>query len=347
MQDRKLDVLFTFFPYGGNGGISSEVPDIREWMVKTILDCRGEWAKDRIGRISSENFSDTPITLTRNRAVTYAREHKFDVLVMCDSDQKPDMYVGSDPEAKPFFQSSFDYLYQHWEKGPVCIGAPYCGPPPYENPYAGHWTNQMTDVPQGGHWEAGETNGDNETDMQMKMWDRYSAAQMRGIQDASSLPTGLIMFDMRCFDLTDPIHEFKYLTETLGMSCEDAKAHTKPWFYYEHKSIYQDQKASTEDITMTRDLALAGFEKLGYNPVKCNFGSWAGHWKPKCVGKPSNLVVEDVGHKLRAAVMRNQSREVTRQLVDFKLPPEIAARIAGLQPTITTTEGVHVGNGAA
>ena len=333
MTPRKLDILFTFFPYGGNGGTSSEVPDIREWMVRTMLDCRGDWAKDRIGRISSENFSDTPITMTRNNAVTFARQNKFDVLVMVDSDQRPDMYVGRDKDAKPFFQSSFDYLYAHWEQGPVCIGVPYCGPPPSENVYAGRWENCATDT-------------DSEIDMQLKMWDRYGAAQMRGIQEAGSLPTGLIMFDMRCFDVTDPIHEANHLKE-LGLSREDIMARVKPWFYYEWKNIYQDQKVSTEDITMTRDLSLAGVMKLGYNPVFCNWDAWAGHWKPKCVGKPKNLYVEDVGLKLRVAALRNQSREVTQENVNFAMPPEIAARINGLQPTITTTEGVHVGNGSA
>ena len=53
---------------------------------------------------------------------------------------------------------------------------------------------------------------------------------------------------------------------------------------------------------MTRDLALAGVQKWGYNPVLCNWDAWAGHWKPKCVGKPHILSAKDVSSKLVEAV---------------------------------------------
>ena len=33
---QKFSVGFCTFSYGGNGGISSEVPDIREWMVPLV-----------------------------------------------------------------------------------------------------------------------------------------------------------------------------------------------------------------------------------------------------------------------------------------------------------------------
>jgi hypothetical protein len=114
-MQQKFNVGFVTFSYGGNGGISSEVPDIREWMVPLIVDI----SKDpRIDQIRIWNLADTPITMTRNRAVLQAREFGVDVLVMIDSDMKPDKYNGQ-PDAKPFFQSSFDFLVNHQAVEPL------------------------------------------------------------------------------------------------------------------------------------------------------------------------------------------------------------------------------------
>jgi hypothetical protein len=213
------------------------------------------------------NLSDTPITMTRNRAVLMAREIGVDVLVMVDSDMKPDV-CGGEEGAKPFFDSSLDFLIEHFPKGPVVIGAPYCGPPPTENVYVFRWQNQQSDNAN--------------ADFQLEMYDRHTAAKMAGIQECAALPTGLIMYDMRAFELTEPK--------------TDAD---KPWFYYEWSDRYAAHKASTEDVTMTRDLSLIGTQRLGYNPVFCNWDAWAGHWKPKCVGKPVVISASGVSAKLR------------------------------------------------
>ena len=250
-MQQKFNVGICTFSYGGNGGISSEVPDIREWMVPLVTDASKD---ERIGTIRVWNLSDTPITMTRNRAVLMARQCDVDVLVMVDSDMKPDLLVGMDPAAKPFFQSSFDFLVQHYPKGPCVIGAPYCGPPPHECVYVFRWQTMQSHNPN--------------TDFQLEMVDRHTAVKLAGVQECAALPTGLIMYDMRAFALTEPQ--------------SDAD---KPWFYYEWKDRYAADKASTEDVTMTRDLSLVGTQKLGYNPVFCNWDAWAGHWKPKCVGK--------------------------------------------------------------
>lgn len=261
----KFNVGFCTFSYGGNGGISSEVPDIREWAVPLVA----KFSKDpRVDQIRMWNLADTPITMTRNRSVLMAREYGVDVLVMIDSDMKPDINLGVDESAKPFFDSSFDFLIKHYPKGPCVIGAPYCGPPPVENVYVFRWQNQ-----QSAHANP---------DFQLEMYDRHTAVKMAGIQECAALPTGLIMYDMRAFDLTEP------------QTTED-----KPWFYYEFKSKYQEEKASTEDVTMTRDLSMVGTQKLGYNPVFCNWDAWAGHWKPKCVGKPQVIEAKGISDKLK------------------------------------------------
>jgi hypothetical protein len=259
-MQQKFVVGFCTFSYGGNGGISSEVPDVREWMCPLVSDL----ARDpRVADLKIWNLADTPITMTRNRSVLMAREYGVDVLVMIDSDMKPD--VAGD---KKFFPSSFDFLVDHYHKGPVVIGAPYCGPPPVENVYVFRWQNHQSDSAN--------------PDFQLEMYDRHTAVKMAGIQECAALPTGLIMYDMRAFELTEP-----------------KTADDKPWFYYEWSDKYAAHKASTEDVTMTRDLSLVGTQKLGYNPVFCNWDAWAGHWKPKCVGKPVAIAAKDVSQKLK------------------------------------------------
>lgn len=262
-METKFNVGICTFSYGGNGGISSEVPDIREWMTPLVAEVRQD---PRVANVKIWNLSDTPITMTRNRAVLMAREYGCDVLVMVDSDMKPDMYAGQ-PDAKPFFQSSFDFLVDHYAKGPVVIGAPYCGPPPVECVYVFRWQNQQSEHAN--------------PDYQLEMYDRNTGAKMAGIQECAALPTGLIMYDMRAFEITEP-----------------KKDGDKPWFYYEWSDRYAAHKSSTEDVTMTRDLSLAGSRLLGYNPVYCNWDAWAGHWKPKCVGKPQVIAAKDISEKL-------------------------------------------------
>ena len=286
MQQRKLNVGLVTFSYGGNGGISSEVPDIREWMTPLVAEASRD---PRIENIRIWNLADTPITMTRNRAVLQAREYGIDVLVMIDSDMKPDM-----DGDKKFFPSSFDFLYDHYEKGPVVIGAPYCGPPPAECVYVFEWRDMQSGHPN--------------PDFQLKMYERSQAVKMSGIQPCAALPTGLIMYDMRAFELTEPKTD------------ED-----KPWFYYEFPDKYQAEKASTEDVTMTRDLSLVGTQKLGYNPVHCNWDAWAGHWKPKCVGKPQFIEAKHISSKLKQCWVANYDPNV--KLVDLK--PKFAVR-AGL-----------------
>lgn len=278
-MQQKFNVGLVTFSYGGNGGISSEVPDIREWMVPLV----SELSRDaRVDQIRIWNLADTPITMTRNRAVLQAREFGVDVLVMIDSDMKPDL-GGS----KPFFTSSFDFLVDHYHKGPVIIGAPYCGPPPNESVYVFRWQNQQTLNPN--------------PDFQLEMYDRHTAVKLAGIQECAALPTGLIMYDMRVFELTEPKQEGD-----------------KPWFYYEHPDLYQSQKASTEDVTMTRDVSLVGTQKLGYNPVFCNWDAWAGHWKPKCVGKPIFIDAKGVADKMKRCW--EVGVDSGTKLIDFRSP---------------------------
>lgn len=289
-MQQKFKVGIVTFSYGGNGGISSEVPDIREWMVPLVSNATRD---ERIESIRIWNLADTPITMTRNRAVLQARQAGIDVLVMVDSDMKPDL---GGPDALPFFPSSFDFLVNHYPKGPCVIGVPYCGPPPNECVYVFRWNNRESLHPG--------------ADFQLEMYDRHSAVSLAGIQECAALPTGLIMYDMRCFALIEPKSE-----------------NDKPWFYYEWKDIYASDKASTEDVTNTRDISLVGIQKLGYNPVYCNWDAWAGHWKPKCVGKPVVIDAKGVSAKLRQAV--EDGVDNSQKLICLHAPPLLNVKTKG------------------
>jgi len=297
MQPRKLKVGIAFFNYGSNGGIAAEHPDIRKWAVKAILAAKKD---ERIEDLYSTDFTDTPIIMTRNAAVEWAKQGELDVLVMVDSDQAPDLY----PEGKPFFESSFDFLYNHYDKGPVAIVAPYCGPPSHptqgggEIVYVFRWVNRDSHHP----------------DAQFKQarYEREEASVQTGFQECSSGPTGLCMIDMRCFDfLTPPYFYYEYRGD--GVNCP---ACNQP------KPGVRAEKSSTEDCVFFRDLSLNGILEHGYNPVFCNWDAWAGHWKPKCVGKPEMIKADQVASTLKNVVERGQRSGMTRTVIkrNPKLP---------------------------
>lgn len=303
MQERKLNVMFVNFAYGGNGGIAMQLPCIGDWMIKTIAIAK---ADERTGWIKYTTFSDTPITMSRNRAVVEARVAGADVLVMIDSDQEPDLYLGDDPSVKPFWDSSFDFLYKHWDIFPAVIASPYCGPPPHpskggsENVYVFHWENY-------------ESTAGIEGAISLEQFTRRQANRCMGIEPVAALPTGLSMFAMPIFECTEP----KPGAEHPG------------WFYYEWKDQYAAEKASTEDVTATRDMAIAGYLKYGRNPVHVNWDAWAGHWKPKCVGKPTMMATDAVGERMRDAVLHGcKSTEREINLDALNIPPVVKQRLA-------------------
>lgn len=291
MATLKLKVMFAFFPYGGNGGVATEVPALRHWFAKTILACKSD---PRIEAIIDKDFSDTPITMTRNEAVCVAREKGADVLVMIDSDQLPDERVGSDPTAKPFFESSFNFLYERYQRGLMTVVlAPYCGPPPIENVYVFRWASHLSNTPNDSFF--------------LEAYSREEAFGRSGFEAIGAGPTGLSMFDMRVFELTDPKKDCERLVEK-GLSYPDAASLCRSWFYYEYTDIYQRHKSSTEDVTATRDISLACHTEHQYDCCFVNWDAWAGHEKPMVVRKPSLTTTEQVGEKFRRAIEAKLSR---------------------------------------
>jgi predicted O-methyltransferase YrrM len=263
---------------------------------------------ERIGRVAIQTAGDIPLSMVRNKTVKDAKSQGFDVILMLDSDNVPDLYVGVDPQAKPFWSTSFDFLYDRKVRGvPTIVCAPYCGPPPH--PTRGGEENVYVFYAEG---EENQEPGQPEPSMRFAAYSREHAAIMTGIQPIAAGPTGVILYSTCVFDLIPPREDPKAVLEKYknGQVTLDRAADLlamEAWFYYEYTDAEQTSKASTEDVTLTRNAQVAGLIKYGEPVVFCNWDSWAGHYKPKCVGKPNPLRIEGVSHVFREAVRTNVS----------------------------------------
>jgi hypothetical protein len=238
--------------------------------------------------------------MSRNRFVELAKQYDCDVLVMCDSDQDP-MFHEGEHDYKPFFETAFDFLYDHYEKGPTCLFAPYCGPPNgTENVYVFQWET----VASG--------RDSRESGFSLEQYTRAHAGMMSGIQEAAAGPTGMIMYDMRMFDLIEP-----------------------PYFHYDWTDKTQSEKGSTEDVQNLRDLSLAGCATLGYNPVFCCWDSWVGHIKPWTVGRPRPVGADQISANFKEAVL--QDRDTNKRIIEVKADPDIL-RSLGVNPLAVIPE---------
>lgn len=304
MIPRKLKLAIARFPYGGNGATSHEIPEIGSWLMRLGATL----ARDQ--RIEQPPVmlvkSDTPITMTRNRAVLEAHQHDADLLLWIDSDNAPDLYSDYESGALRFFESSFDFLYKRWEKGPAIIFAPYCGPSPHpiaggeENVYVFRWCTRKSTGPDEGRG------------LWLDMFSREEAAQRTGIELVAAGPTGLMLIDLRGINFTKTPAVDKI---------------NPPWFDYEWADPpFNTKKASTEDVYFTRNASLAGV------PVYCNWDAWAGHAKPSMIGKPKIITSDRVAAVYREAVLRNiDGGSRTINLNSDKTAAQIAADL-GLDP---------------
>lgn len=232
--------------------------------------CRQIREFSEVDSIVSLEYDDTPITMTRNKACWDAREAGCDLILMIDSDMHPDKYVGIDPKAKPFFPTAFKFMLEH--QGPCVIAAPYCGPPPHENVYVFQWGRKQSEYPG--------------ADMSLDQYSREHAASCAGIMEVAALPTGLFLMDMRVLKTLPP-----------------------PWFEYEYADPpYNTRKATTEDVFITRNMALVGIKQYVV------WDSWAGHMKWKSVGRPEIYTTEMVRKDLRGAVIAGNT--MTEKLIE-------------------------------
>lgn len=197
-------------------GRSTEHHEIATWLGRQAM----HWGKDeRIKTVSWVTLCDTPITMTRNMSVAYARDKKADLMMFIDDDMVPDVEMSESIKAfnaaSPFWDSSFNFWWNH--DGPCIIAAPYCGAPPEEVVHVFFWKQHAKD------------------DYSLSKFSREAAITQSGIQRAAALATGLMLIDMRVFDKLTP-----------------------PYFYYEWKDKTETEKTATEDVTFTRDASFAG-----------------------------------------------------------------------------------------
>jgi hypothetical protein len=251
----------------------------------------------RINDVIIHSFPDTPITMNRNAAVKEARRVGADVILMLDSDMDPDVMVGQDPDAVRFLDTAFDRIYTMWDKGPRFVAAPYCGSPPYENIFGFTWHR---------HANLGDF-----ANFELRQYHREEAMYMSGIHEAAAAATGLIMYDMRCFDLIQP-----------------------PYFKYEWTDEAECKKASTEDVQNTRDISLAGIQQLGYNPCEIAWSCWAGHLKNWCVKKPQIYTASMVSNNLKQAIGRRDVTEGRKVQLENLLGPATAKLFDGLDTPV-------------
>jgi hypothetical protein len=294
---KPIKLMVARFPGG-----RSEDPDICDWITTTVITARED---PRITEIVRYRIDDTPITMGRNACLEAARNHGCDMLLMVDSDMSPDLYLPSNPycechdhTARPFFDSSLQFLWELRKKGECgVIGAPYCGPPPYENVYVFHW--------------ATHGNGpEDEADMRLEQFSRERAASMTGITEVAALPTGVILIDMDCLERISP-----------------------PYTYYEWTDHTESGKASTEDVTFTRDLSLNGIKQY------CNWDAWAGHWKMKRVGKPRVIDASMIGRKFRECLIKEMEQQRVEKEYGKEAQAAITPRPAGGGSCGTVGEG--------
>lgn len=153
---------------------------------------------------------------------------------------------------------------------PATIAAPYCGPPPHECCYIFRWKNFETDSPDPGY--------------KLEMIEREDSAFRMGIEEVAALPTGLILYDARLFEMIP-----------------------KPWYDYEWTDETESYKASTEDVYQTRNASLCGC------PQFVAWDCWADHVKTKVVTKPRPLTVECLSDKFHEAI--RGSRTIKKRLM--------------------------------
>lgn len=241
---------------------NAEAPSVGDWLVNAAL-----WLQHdpRVLDFRFAAIDDTPTSMVRNKMARVALDWGADVLVFVDSDMKPDYLVGEPghDNARPFLQTAFDHWWAH--PGPCVISAPYCCGGRQEDPLVFRYACPTSPLQLDG--------------VRITRFSREEADTLTGVTRAGALPTGLMLADTRTFRILPT-----------------------PWFYYEYTDEHCSEKASTEDITFTRDAALHGV------PLYCAWDCWAGHWKRKLVGRPELPNALAIPAAFRNACYRNLHR---------------------------------------
>lgn len=279
----KATVMLARFP-GVLGGYEHHRSS--EWIIETNLKCHQD---ERIGKVINWANGDTPITMNRNKCLEVAKHMDVDYLLMIDSDMWPDE---PNPGCKPFWDTAFDWIYRRPQ--PAMIAAPYLGGGvEHNNVFIFRW-RQKTDAGTG---------------LKLDQFNREEAAERGGIEHVAALPTGLLLLDMRILERMTPPY-FYYEWEGDGDPCPGCRWPTRgpEW-----------KKASTEDVTFTRDASLA-WSNVRDAGCYVLWDSWARHIKLCPIGKPQKTTIETVGRKFFDAAERGLGWNDHVRMVDVDFP---------------------------
>lgn len=204
----KVSLLVAVPTYDGR--LSADVMTYCAGLANTVMEqC------PRLAGLAVTTESGYPTDRIRNLILSKAMASGFDFVLMIDDDMKPDVGMGSDPDAVPFLPAALNFAVDH--DGPCFVGAPYTSAPPFQRVLVMRWAERVPDQLDG-------------VGLELRSYTREEAAGLTGVGRVAALPTGMLLIDLRA-----------------------VKAHPQPWFSYEFSDKAHTQLASTEDVVFTRD----------------------------------------------------------------------------------------------
>lgn len=282
----KVTILIGRLSYNGY-----ERVEIANWLVQTALALDDH---PRVENVLHNIVTGYPTPRVRNQIIATAIKVGAHFCVMVDDDMVPDVHspgrcVGYDylpamPDQQNFFPGALDFMLNH--PGPCVVAAPYCAGPPEERVLVSRFREIESHNPNA------PTAG-----IKLESFTRDEAAERTGIEMVSSLPTGLMMIDMRFRERLSP-----------------------PYFHYEYPNDMQTELASTEDTVFSRNLGYLGI------PQYCAFQSWAAHYKGKVVGRPRRYPMGAVPAAVKEAIRNDVIRDMKNaRPADASNPAAVAA----------------------
>lgn len=268
-----------------------------DWVIRA---CHYLGNHERVVAVATESIADTPVDMSRNRALKRAQELGLNFAVFIDADMWPDYgYVSNGcvetEEHAQFLPHALEFALAH--DGPCVIGAPYCCAPPEERVLVKKWAVTETDDPS--------------MRAQIKSLGRDEVIDKRGFEEVAALATGMLFIDLRALAVLP-----------------------QPYFSYQFKDAAQTEKASTEDVVFTRDLHCLGV------PQYCLWSAWAGHWKNKMVSKPACIPIGLVPKAMRDVVRRDFNTQLQKQYGDRIARAEyLEKRVVELEGTLKLMAG--------
>lgn len=255
----KLNICIYRFPFGG-----LEHATCVNWLIGVTHVLH---AHDRVNSVSTEVINDTPVDMSRNRAIRHAIDNGMDFAVFVDSDMFPDLEMSQqdhDARARTFFPDALNYAIEHF---PCCVGAPYNSQPPEEQVLVMRWNQQETHDPDG--------------QIALEKFTREEAIGRYGFEEVAALGTGLLLI---------PIAPLKVIPG--------------PWFTYQWKDTERTRKVSTEDVVFTRDLGLAGIPQICYWSAYA--GHWKLKLVCRPIGLPALRIPQRMALAIRRQVAIEQ-----------------------------------------